>query len=310
MTIDSRFNQKSLRRDLLAAILSVFASVWTFVKFGNDSWPLTVSFLVGAILVGVILWLARLKRVSIWNDEIELTPLLFPFVRRHYRFRDFDYMISTGEEANMKITLVRDYQTVLTLKASVYENFDELRQALRIPERSQMTIDPTREVTSKFVWWYPLCVVALVVLVGIGVAGPVEEYLEKGAVSGTTFLIGGAVATFFLILLVLFLSEFKRITVWQGHIEVTPLFWPFARNHYQLSDFDGVYYVTDDSSHRERWYMRNGRRLLCIAENVYRNYEELASATRTNYLGEMKTGLWEELRASFGKTYYIPQNIS
>ncbi len=316
MTIDSKFNLKTLRRDLCATVFAVVAFLWTFVS--NDSFNrlLTITILVGAMLVVTLFWLARLKRVSIWNDEIELISPLVPFARRHYRFREFDYMLVAGEESNMKLMLIRDYQTVLTLKASAYENFDELHQALRIPERRQMTVDPSREVRSKFVWWFPLLVLACVAFVAVGLGIPIGEYLTEGTVGKSAVILGGVLATIFLICSLLVLSEFRRITVWQGRIDVQPLLWPFTSRHYRLSDFDGVYYITDKSNSnykirtRERWYMLGGRRALCIAENVYANYEELASATRTNYLGEMKVGIVEQIRASLGKTYYVTQNIS
>ncbi|MBQ9667837.1 MAG: hypothetical protein IJV45_03695 [Prevotella sp.] len=313
MTIDSKFNLKTLRRDLFATLFAEVAFLWTFVRNDSFNWLLTIAILVGAMLVVVLFWLARLKRVSIWNDEIELTSPLFPFARRHYRFREFDYMLVSGEESNMKLMLISDYQPVLTLKASAYENFDELRQALRIPERQQMTVDPSREVRSKFVWWFPLLALACVVLVAVGPAIPIGEYLTEGSVGEPAIVLGCVLTAFFLILALFFFSEYKRITVWQGRIDVQPLLWPFAVRHYNLSDFDGVYYVTNETdskykvSTRERWYMLNGRRTLCIAENVYANFEELASATRTNYLGEMKVGVIEQIRAALGKTYYTPQ---
>lgn len=316
MTVDSRFNFKTLRHDLLAAVFGVVAFFWTFVKSDSVSWPLILAVLAGVALIAAIGWLARLKRISIWNDEIEVTPLLLPFARRNYRFAEFDYLLVSGTEAAPKLMLIRDFQPVLTFKSSVYANFDELRQALRIPERSKMTVDPTREVKSRFVWWYPLLAVAAVALVALGVAVPLSEYLKEGAVTMSSLLLGAVLTTLFLICSALVLNELRRITVWQGRIDVQPVLWPFARRHYSLSDFDGVYYVINETdsdykiSTRERWYMKNGRRKLCIAENVYANFEELASATRTNYLGEMNVGPIEQIRAALGKTYYTPQNNS
>jgi len=313
MTIDSRFNLKALRRDFVTLALTVITLLWTIVKSDRFTWPLSVAILAGAILVVALVWLSRLKRVSIWNDGLELAPVLFPFARRHYRFAEFDYMLTTGDDSSRKTLLVRDYQTVVTLKASVYANFDELLQALRIPERERMTIDSSREVKSRFCWWLPLLAFAGIAFVGGGIAIPIGEYLTEGTVSPSAILLGSAVAGFFLVCLLLILTEFKRITVWQGRIDVRPVLWPFVVRHYRLSDFDGVYYVTNDTDSQfkvstgERWYMRNGRRMLCIAENVYANYEELASATRTNYLGSMQTGPLESLRARFGKTYYNRQ---
>lgn len=316
MTVDSRFNFKTLRHDLLAAVFGVVAFLWTFVKSDRVSSSLILAVMAGVALVVAIGWLARLKRISIWNDGIEVTPLLFPFVRRNYRFAEFDYLLVSGTEAAPKLMLMRDFLPVLTLKSSTYANFDELRQALRIPERSKMTVDPSREVKSHFVWWYPLLAVAAVALVALGVAVPLSEYLEEGAVTMSSLLLGAVLTTLFLICSVLVLNELRRITVWQGRIDVQPVLWPFASRHYCLSDFDGVYYVTNETdsdykiSTRERWYMKNGRRKLCIAENVYANFEELASATRTNYLGEMNVGPIEQIRAALGKTYYTPQNNS
>ena len=153
-------------------------------------------------------------------------------------------------------------------------------------------------------------------LVALGVAVPLSEYMEEGAVTMSSMLLGAVLTTMFLICSLLVLNEFRRITVWQGRIDVQPVLWPFARRHYRLADFDGVYYVTNETdsdykiSLRERWYMKNGRRKLCIAENVYANFEELASATRTNYLGEMNVGPIEQIRAALGKTYYTLQNNS
>ena len=62
MTVDSRFNFKVLRHDLLAAVFGVVAFLWSFVK-SDISWALALAVLAGVALVVAIGWLARLKRI-------------------------------------------------------------------------------------------------------------------------------------------------------------------------------------------------------------------------------------------------------
>lgn len=313
MTVDSRFNLKSLRRDLGGLVVAVVFFLRSFLKSDSFSWAISVAILAGAALLVALAWLARQKRISVWSDGLEVTPVLFPFARRSYRFSEFDSMLVSGTAGSTKLSLVRDYRVIVTLRSSVYANFDELRHAIRIPECERMAVDPAREVCSRFVWWLPLLVVLCVALIGVGVALPVSKYLTEGVLDLIALVFGALLSALFVAGLLFLSVECRRITVWQGRIEAKPLLWPFGARHYRLSDFDGVYHVTSDSqsnmfadSH-ERWLMRNGTLALKISDGVYANYEELAAATRTNYLGSMKAGLFEQIRAILGKHYAYPQ---
>ena len=109
-------------------------------------------------------------------------------------------------------------------------------------------------------------------------------------------------------LLLAYLFPYQHITVWHGQVDVRRLLWPFQVKHYLLTDFDGCYYVTVKSNgqlgskdEEMRWFTKNGKVVLDIEEGIYRNFEALKNAMRTNFLGRLELTTTQAMKYGLGK---------
>lgn len=313
MTVDSQFNIKTIRKELGAFVLAAAGLGGVFHNFSDAVEMLTaLIFILGLMALAAIFWLSRLKRVAVWNDGIEVSSLLWPFSKREYRFAEFDYVVIKNEGTDSeRMVFVRNLRRDFTLRAAWYLNYQELKQAIRIPLKEKAAAYTSREIKSAFFWWTPLIFIGVLFLVLIGLAVPLAVYLDTGSVDAETIYLGIGIALGFAIFGGIALYPYKRLTVWQGRIDARRLIWPFVVKHYRMDDFDGCYEVTENkrrndagSGDEAHWLMRNGQLSLRICGWMYVNYEELKTATQTRVLNSMEAGAMEQLQAWRGKVYY------
>jgi hypothetical protein len=243
------------------------------------------------------------------SDGIETQSVLLPFWKRFYRFAEFDYSETSYTRSGEVLRLVKDGRRVVSIPSSRYQNFEKLRQAIAVQGKEQFQVRDNAEVVSEY---KPLnlyiAVATGLFFVLLSLLMPVSQYMRSGYVSMGMMLFSFFGALLFGGILLAFLYPYHHITVWRGQIDVRRMLWPFQTKHYQQADFDGCYYVTIVSNgqlgskdEEQRWLTKNGKVVLDIEESIYRNYEALKDATRTNFLGRLKLSSIQAMKYSFGK---------
>lgn len=310
--VSSRFNRRSVNVTLIGIPLGVISLV------GGCSFrilELLISFLVAAVfcLLGVLGYLCWLRRIIVLSDGIETQSVLLPFWKRFYRFAEFDYSETSSTRSGEVLRLIKDGKRVLSISSSLYQNFEELCQAIAVQTKNQFQLRDNAEVVSEYNRFhlygslgFGLASVALMVLM------PVGQYMEGKEVSVGMVLFALCGGVFFGGLVLAYLFPYQHIAIWRGQIEVRRLLWPFRVKYYQLSDFDGCYYVTvlsdgqlGSKDEELRWLTKKGKVVLDIEESIYRNFEALKNATQTQFLGCIELTSFQAVKYRLGKTIHL-----
>ena len=268
---------------------------------------------LGIYLVVVVLFLlgfsAWLKRITVLSDGLELKSVLLPSWKRFYRFAEFDYSEISHTHQGDVLRLIKDGQRVVSIPSILYQNYDRICQSIAVKDKGQFQMRDTAEVVSEFSMsrifvsggFFGLMALLMALM-------PLGWYWSGKDVDSGIILFSLLGALFFGVLFLVVLFPCQRITVWRGQIDVRRLLWPFQVKHYRLADFDGCYYVTvknDQFSLKDeemRWLVRDGKVVIDMEEDVYRNFEALKNATRTKFLGRLELSSFQAMKYNFGKT--------
>ncbi len=306
--VTSKFNLRTLIGGLVGVLLGILASSWCSALEKSIFVPMSLTFVAIGLLIclGYLYWL---RRITIYPDGIETRSVLLPFKRRFYFFTEFDYLETSQIRGGEVMRLIRGGHRVVSIASSLYSNYEELCEAIKVKQKEKFRARDNEEVVSEFRKSY------LYGGLGFGLVG---FFFPLGCILGTgsgEMTIGQVTFSLFSILFMggialAFLYSFQRISVWQGQIEVSRLLWPFKTKHYKISDFDGCFYVTiineggqlGEQTEEARWLVKNKKVILNIQERLYKNYEALKYATQTNYLGKLELTPFQAMKYGLGKT--------
>ena len=308
MMITSCFNRRYLSSTLIGIPLGIL-TLAGISSFKTPALIATVLVTAGFSLVGILGYLCWLRRITIVSDGIETQSVLLPFWRRYYRFAEFDYSETSSTRNGEVLRLIKDGRRVISISSSLYQNFEQLCHAIAVKEKEPFQMRDPAEVVSEFnrLHLYGSLVFGLFSVVLMALM-PYGQYVSGKEVKlglilfslFGVFLFGG--------LLLAYLFPYQHITVWHGQVDVRRLLWPFQVKHYLLSDFDGCYYVTVKSNgqlgskdEEMRWFTKNGKVVLDIEEGIYRNFEALKNAMRTNFLGRLELTTTQAMKYGLGK---------
>ena len=264
----------------------------------------------GFTLLFSIVYLASLKRITVLADGLETQNLLLPFWKRFYRFAEFDYAQSDYRRTGEVLRLIKDGNRLVSISSYLYANYDEIRGAIAVKDKSYFAERDNAEVVSEYakLRLYGSTAVGLV-LVLIGVGTCFSDLMDGRPVRSGVVIMGIIEILFFGSFLFVHLLPYKRISVWRGQVEVKPLIWPFKIHNYALSDFDGFYYVLEKSNGQlgsrdeySLWLVKDRRLIIRIAEPMYKNYEQLKNAFQSvNCLGHLRFAGFQSLKYYLGK---------
>lgn len=86
------------------------------------------------------------KRWKIDANGLSSSPFLFPFLKRHYAWKDFDfYMITeeyTRKESHEAIWLIKDRKLKARISSFYYSNYEELKSAIPISYKGKLVQPP------------------------------------------------------------------------------------------------------------------------------------------------------------------------
>ena len=303
--IASKFNRRTVVGGLVGVMLGVLSCCGCSALGDSAFVPMCLVMIAFGILfcIGYLCWL---RRIVVLPDGIETKSMLLPFWRRFYFFTEFDYLETSQTRSGEVLRLIRGGRRVLSISSSLYSNYEELCEAIKVKEKEQYRVRDNEEVVSEYRRSY------LYGSLGLGMAAflfPMAVFMGGGEMTQ-----GKVMFSLFGILLfgglsLAYLYSFQRITVWRGQIGVSRLLWPFCTKYYKIEDFDGCFYVTiindgqlGAKTEEARWLVKNGKVILDIQERLYKNYEALRCATQTNYLGKLELTSFQAMKYGLGKT--------
>ena len=307
MTLTSKFSRKGLFFDLILYLLTALTMV-TIASVSKKE-LIAIVVLVGIVLaVAFAIWLFRLKVIVISGQEIEVRRVFLPFSKHYYRFAEFDSILLYQSGKTEYLYLLRQGQRILKLSSDIYENYEELKNALSIIGGETWGVDAARAVDSVFSKKHLLAVSFLFLFVLVGLAVPVSDYFEEGYVRESSLLIGLVVALFFLFVVMAALYPCKHLTIWRGNLEVKRLLWPFKVRYYSLKDFDfSLEIITKHQYGQDEslWLIHNGKLAVDIPQSIYANYDALENAIGFVPSETIEMSMIQALPYYFGKTFRI-----
>jgi len=307
MTLTSKFSRKGLVSDLILYLFTALTMV-TIASMSRRGLIITMV-IVGIVLaIAATIWLFQLKVIVVSEQEIEVRRAILPSSKQYYRFAEFDSFLLYQSGKTEYLYLLRQGQRVIKLSSDIYENYEELKNALSVIGAETWGIDSARAVDSVFSKKHLLAVLFLFLFVLVGLAVPVSDYFEIGYVRESSLGIGLVVALFFLVLVMVALYPFKHLTIWRGNLEVKHLLWPFKVKYYSLEDFDFSLEIITKHQHGQDeslWLIRNGKLVVDIPQSVYANYDALEHAIGIVPSDTIEMGMIQALPYYFGKTFRI-----
>ena len=307
MTLTSKFSRKGLVSDLILYLFTALAMV-TIASMSRRGLIITMV-IVGIVLaIAAAIWFFQLKVIVVSEQEIEVRRAILPSSKQYYRFAEFDSFLLYQSGKTEYLYLLRQGQRVIKLSSDIYENYEELKNALSVIGAETWGIDSARAVDSVFSKKHLLAVLFLFLFVLVGLAVPVSDYFEIGYVRESSLGIGLVVALFFLVLVMVALYPFKHLTIWRGNLEVKHLLWPFKVKYYSLEDFDFSLEIITKHQHGQDeslWLIRNGKLVVDIPQSVYANYDALEHAIGIVPSDTIEMGMIQALPYYFGKTFRI-----
>ena len=307
MPLTSKFSRKGLFSDLILYLLTALAMV-TIASVSGQGLIATVVIAGIVLAIAAAIWFFRLKVMVVSEQEIEVRQAILPFSKHYYRFAEFDSFLLYQSGKTEYLYLLRQGQRVIKLSSDIYENYEELKNALSVIGGETWGVDAARAVDSVFSKKHLLAVFFLFLFVLVGLAIPVSDYFENGNVRESSLGIGLVVAAFFLVLVVVALYPCKHLTIWRGNLEVKRLLWPFKVKYYSLEDFDFSLEIITKSQYGQDeslWLIRNGKLAVDIPQSVYSNYDALKHAIGIVPSDTIEMSMIQALPYYFGKTFKI-----
>lgn len=122
-------------------------------EIGNFETALAEFFTAWPSLLFLALWAftftllnTECKHWKMDSKGLTSSPFLFPFLTRHYTWKDFDfYMIAeeyTRKESHEAIWLIKDRKLKVRISSFYYSNYEELKSALHLDDKGLLVQAP------------------------------------------------------------------------------------------------------------------------------------------------------------------------
>ena len=303
MFITSHFNPKGLRLQLVLFLLAPLALFAPALGSRKDI-IITIAVIGVMIAIAACIWAFLLKTITVMDQELEVKHTCLPFLKRYYRLAEFDAYIIEEEGIYETFCLLIQGKRAVKLSSKIYENYEELKEALSVVGLKEWGTDANRAVDSVFAkshlfGLFLWCFFSLLV-----VAIPVTEYLEDGQVTMKSYLLSLMLGIVFLPFLFYLLSSSKRLTIWRGHLEVRSLLTPWKTDYYSLEDFDYALEVLTPShfeKEKSLWLVRDNKLALSIPKDIYVNYDTLEHAIGIVPSASIEMNIFKKLTCLLGK---------
>ncbi len=303
MFITSQFNPKGLRLQLVLFLTTALA-LCTPAFGGKKDVIITIAVAGVLLAIAACIWAFLLKTITVMDQELEVKHTCLPFLKRYYRLAEFDSYIIEEEGIHETFCLLIQGKRAVKLSSKIYENYEELKEALSVVAVSLWGTDANRAVDSVFAKSHLAATFFMFLSVLLFVAIPIIEYIEDGQVTKRSYflmLVGGLM---FVLFFLYALSCCKRLTIWRGHLEVKSLLTPWKTDYYSLDDFDyALEVITPSQFEKEKslWLVRDNKLALSIPKNVYANYDVLEHAIGIVPSASIEMNIFKKLTCLLGK---------
>ena len=289
--LQSEFSRKYVSTTPVLVILGILGMTLP-AMFQSPTW-LMAAVAGSIVLIALAIWLSMLKTITILSDGMEVKRTFLPFIKRFYWFTEFDYsqvdVTRTGESV---FRLLSRGERVISISSHVYSNYHLLTALVPVRDKSHFAGRSNAEVRSVPNKWYLWGGGGFFgFLVAISLYFIAEAAYEENL---GELLFGFFMFALFGLTLLITLSCFDMITIWNNLFSVRRLVWPFRVKTYLLDDMDGCYSVLVKSNgelgskDNESWWIVKDRRLmLSFSEPYYKNYEELKDVCQITFLGHL-----------------------
>lgn len=310
MVVTSKFDSKGIKGNLVTFLVAALMLVGSHLTFARKR-EIIISLIVVSIaeVVALLIWAIRLKVITVVDQGVEVRRVCFPFLKRFYRFAEFDFYVVEQKRETGHFHLLRQGERTVSFSSKEYENYEELKSLLSVVGTKEWGTDDNRAVdsvlTKKFLVGVSFCLILMLFLV----SAPIFEYIFDGQVTLKTCCFAYVPGLFFLLLLIYTLYAGRRLTIWRGNIEIRSLLCPWKVRCYSLRDFDYALevftpgqYGSDEVS---LWLIRDNKLVLSISHDDYTNYDVLVHAIGIKPAKTVTMQWNQKLRYHFGKTIQI-----
>ena len=310
MVVTSKFDSKGIKYELMLFLVAALAMVGG-PMLRTKKLELVTKLIVVSIaeVVALLIWAIRLKVITVVDQGFEVRRVCFPFLKRFYRFAEFDFYVVEQKRETEHFHLLRQGERTVSFSSKEYENYEELKSLLSVVGTKEWGTDDNRAVDSVLTKKFLVGVSFFLILMLFLVSAPIFEYIFDGQVTLKTCCFAYVPGLFFLLLLIYTLYAGKRLTIWRGNIEVRSLLCPWKVRCYALRDFDYALEVFTPgqygSGEVSLWLIRDNKLVLSISHDDYANYDVLVHAIGIKPAKTVTMQWNQKLRYHFGKTIQI-----
>lgn len=310
MVVTSKFDSKGIKYELMLFLVAALAMVGGPMLRTNKLELVTKLIVVSiAEVVALLIWAIRLRVITVVDQGFEVRRVCFPFLKRFYRFAEFDFYVVEQKEARESFHLLSQGRRIVSFSSRDYENYEDLKSLLSVVGAKEWGADDNRAVdsvfTKKLLGGIFLCLVLMLFLF----SGPLFEYIFDGRVTLRTILSTYVPGLLLLFTLLYALYAARRLTIWRGNIEARNLLCPWRVRCYALRDFDYALEVSTPGQYgsdvKSLWLIRDDKLVLSISQDDYANYDVLVHAIGIKPSQTVTMQWIQKLRYHFGKTIQI-----
>lgn len=310
MVVTSKFDSKGIKGNLVMFLVAALMLVGSHLTFARKR-EIIISLIVVSIaeVVALLIWAIRLKVITVVDQGFEVRRVCFPFLKRFYRFAEFDFYVVEQNEAKESFHLLSQGKRIVSFTSRDYENYDELKSLLSVVGAKVWVADDNRAVDSVFTKKHLWGISFYIVLILFLFSSPLFEYIFDGRVTLRTILSAYVPGLLLLFILLYALYAGRRLTIWRGNIEARNLLCPWNTRCYALRDFDYALEVSTPNQYgsdvKSLWLIRDNKLVLSISQDVYVNYDVLTHAIGIKPSQTVTMQWHQKLRYRFGKTIQI-----
>ena len=310
MIVTSKFNSRGIKVELMLFLVAAFAMVGGPMMRAHNLGLVTKLIVVSiAEVVALLIWAIRLRVITVVDQGFEVRRVCFPFLKRFYRFAEFDFYVVEQKGETENFHLLRQGERTVSFSTRDYENYEDLKSLLSVVGTKEWSVDYNRAVDSVFKK-IPLVMIFFFLILTLFMASfPFIEYFFNGHVIVRSHLFPSVIGLLFFSLPLYGLYTSRLITIWRGNIEVRSLLCPWKVRCYSLKDFDYALEVLTPgqygSGNVSLWLIRDDKLVLNISQDLYANYDVLSHAIGI-MPSQTVTFKWlQVLKYGFGKRIQI-----
>ncbi|MBR1901805.1 MAG: hypothetical protein IJ826_02365 [Bacteroidaceae bacterium] len=310
MIVTSKFNSRGIKVELMLFLVAAFAMVGGPMMRAHNLGLVTKLIVVSiAEVVALLIWAIRLRVITVVDQGFEVRRVCFPFLKRFYRFAEFDFYVVEQKGEIEHFHLLRQGERTVSFSTRDYENYEDLKSLLSVVGTKEWSVDYNRAVDSVFKK-IPLVMIFFFLILTLFMASfPFIDYFFNGHVIIRSHLFPSVIGLLFFSLPLYGLYTSRLITIWRGNIEVRSLLCPWKVRCYSLKDFDYALEVLTPgqygSGNVSLWLIRDDKLVLNISQDLYANYDVLSHAIGI-MPSQTVTFKWlQVLKYGFGKRIQI-----